>query len=85
MCASEQSDRPIVPEKPSNKAPSIIANDHGAAEIVEERGLTKGNLLKFDRCRTLRRRLDMENTKRARKEKSRIRPSGDTYVEPKDL
>ncbi len=27
----------------------------------------------------------MENTKRARKEKSRIRPSGQTYVEPKDL
>jgi len=27
----------------------------------------------------------MENTKRARKEKSRIRPSGGTYVEPKDL
>ena len=41
---SEKSDRPIVPEKPSNKAPSNIANDHGAAEVVEERGLTKGNL-----------------------------------------
>jgi hypothetical protein len=27
----------------------------------------------------------MENTKRARKEKSGIRPSGGTYVEPKDL
>ena len=27
----------------------------------------------------------MVNTKRARKEKSRIRPSGDTYVESKDL
>ncbi len=27
--------------------------DQGAAEVVEERGLTKGNLLKFDRCRTL--------------------------------
>jgi len=27
----------------------------------------------------------MENTKRARKEKSRIRPSGETYVEPKHL
>jgi group II intron reverse transcriptase/maturase len=27
----------------------------------------------------------MENTKRAQKEKSRIRPSGETYVEPKDL
>ena len=85
MCASEQSDRPIVPEKPSNKVPSIIANDHGAAEMVEERCLTKGNLLKFDRCRTLRRRLDMENTKRVRKEKFRIRLSGDIYVEPKDL
>ena len=27
----------------------------------------------------------MENTKRAQKEKSRTRPSGQTYVEPKDL
>lgn len=27
----------------------------------------------------------MENTKRAQKEKSRIRPSGETYVESKDL
>jgi hypothetical protein len=27
----------------------------------------------------------MENTKRAQKEKSRIRPSGRTYVEPKGL
>ena len=27
----------------------------------------------------------MENTKRARKEKSWIRPSAETYVEPKDL
>jgi hypothetical protein len=53
--------------------------------MVEERGLTKGNLLKFDRCRTLRRRLDMENTKREQKEKSRIRPSGRTYVEPEGL
>lgn len=60
-------------------------NDHWAAEMVEERGLTEGNLLKFDRCRTQRRRLDMENTKPAQKEKSRIRPSGQTYVEPKDL
>ncbi len=25
VCASEQSDRPIVPEKLSNKAPSIVA------------------------------------------------------------
>ena len=53
--------------------------------MVEGRDLTKGNLLKFGRCRTLRRRLDMENTKRAQKEKSGIRPSGETYVEPKDL
>ena len=27
----------------------------------------------------------MENTKRAQREKSGIRPSGETYVEPKDL
>jgi hypothetical protein len=52
---------------------------------VEERGLTKGNLFKFDRSRTQRRRFDKENTKRAQKEKSWIRPSGSTYVEPKDL
>ena len=29
--------------------------------------------------------LMMENTKGARRENSRIRPSGETYVEPKDL
>jgi len=27
----------------------------------------------------------MENTKRAQKEKSRIRPSAETYVKPRDL
>ena len=53
MCASEQSDRPIVPEKPSNNVLSTGGySGHGAAEMVEGRGLTKGNLLKFDRCRT---------------------------------
>ena len=47
MCGSDRTGQ-CVPEKPSNKAPSIIAeDDHGAAEMVEERGLTKGNLLKF--------------------------------------
>jgi RNA-directed DNA polymerase len=53
--------------------------------MVEERGLAEGNLVKNAGCRTQRRRFDMENTKRARKEKSRTRPSGGTYVEPKDL
>jgi hypothetical protein len=51
--ASEQSDRPIVPGKPSNKAPSAAYGcGHGAAEMVEGRGLTEGNLLEFDRYRT---------------------------------
>ncbi len=49
MDASEKSDRQIVPEKPSNKAPSSICYAHGAAEMVEERGLTKGNLSKSAR------------------------------------
>ena len=53
--------------------------------MVEGRGLTKGNLVKNAGSRTQRRRFGMENTKRARKEKSRIQPSGGTYVEPKDL
>jgi len=46
---SEKSDRLIVPEKPSNKGPSIWGFlDQGLAEMVEGRGLTKGNLVEAD-------------------------------------
>ncbi len=43
-----KSDRPIVPEKPPNKA----AGAPVTAEGVEERGLAKGNLRQFPRGRT---------------------------------
>jgi RNA-directed DNA polymerase len=72
MYGAEKSDIGIVPKKAPNKMGRPIA------EVLEGRGLTKRNLLQFDRFRKQRRRLDMENTKRAQKEKSRIRPSGDT-------
>ena len=39
MYGGGKSDRPIVPEKPSNKTRDASR----AAERVEERGLTKGN------------------------------------------
>jgi hypothetical protein len=44
-----KSDRPIVPAKPPNEA------EPEAKEAVEGRGLAKGNLLKRNRTRTLRR------------------------------
>jgi len=54
MYTSEKSDRPIVPEKLSNKAPSIIGTMiTGLRRWWRKGGLTKGNLLKFDRCGTL--------------------------------
>jgi hypothetical protein len=84
--ASEQSDRPIGPEKPPNKG---FFNQgypgHGPAEVVEERGLTKGNLFQVDKYCPQWQEVDMVNSKRARREKSRIRPRGSTYVKPKDL
>ena len=46
-----KSDRPIVPEKPPNKA----CGAPRAAEGVEERGLAKGNPGQFPRSRTLSR------------------------------
>ena len=46
-----KSDRPIVPEKPPNKAFGAPR----AAEGVEERGLAKGNPGQFPRSRTLSR------------------------------
>jgi hypothetical protein len=52
---------------------------------VEERGLTKGNLFEVDKCCPQWQGVDMVNSKRARREKSRIRPRGSTYVKPKDL
>ena len=44
-----KSDRPIVPAKPPNEA------EPEAKEAVEGRGLAKGNLLKRNMTRTLRR------------------------------
>ena len=46
MHGHRKSDRPIGPEKPPNKA--VVA----AAEVVEGRGLAKGNLLKRNMPRT---------------------------------
>ena len=46
MNGSGKSDRPIGPEKPPNKA------GVAAAEVVEERGLAKGNLHQQNRRRT---------------------------------
>jgi hypothetical protein len=59
--------------------------DHEPAEMVEERGLTKGNLFEVDKYCPQWQRVDMVNSKRAQREKSRIRPRGSTYVKPKDL
>jgi len=44
MYATGQSDRPTVPQKPSNKGFQPGMSGHQPAETVEERGLTKGNL-----------------------------------------
>ncbi|GAF73732.1 unnamed protein product [marine sediment metagenome] len=59
--------------------------DHEPAEMVEERGLTKGNLFEVDKCCPQWQGVDMVNSKRAQREKSRIRPRGSTYVKPGDL
>jgi RNA-directed DNA polymerase len=59
--------------------------DQEPAEMVEERGLTKGNLFEADKHCTQRQGIDMVNSKRAQREKSRIRPRGSTYVKPEDL
>ena len=53
--------------------------------MVEERGLTKGNLFEIDKYCPQWQGDDMVNSKRARREKSRIRPRGSTYVDPTDL
>ena len=70
MYGDGKSDRLIVAEKRSNK-------DYGApqsAEGVERSGLTKGNSFQQTKSRTQCRRLDMDNSKRARSEKSRTLP-----------
>jgi len=48
MHGARKSDRPIVPAKPPNKAAE-------AAEVVEGRGLAKGNTAKRNTARTQRR------------------------------
>ena len=48
MHVGGKSDRPIVPEKSANNA----RDASGAAERMEERGLTKGNLFEQTRYRT---------------------------------
>jgi len=77
-----KSDRLIVAKKRSNK-------DNGApgsAENVEPSSLTKGNSFRQNRFRTpCRGRFDMDNSKRARSEKSRTQPRDRAYVEPADL
>ena len=53
MNDSEKSDRFIVPKKPLNKGPSIRGFlDQGLAEMVEGRGLTKGNPVEADKLCT---------------------------------
>ena len=81
MYGDGKSDRLIVAEKRSNK-------DYGApqsAESVERSGLTKGNSLQQTKSRTQCRRLDMDNSKRARSEKSRTPPRECAYVASTDL
>ncbi len=53
--------------------------------MVEKRGLTKGNLVEVDKYCPQWQGVNMVNSKRARREKSRIRPRGSTYVELEDL
>ena len=47
--------------------------------------MAKGNLFETDKYCPQWQGVDMVNSKRARREKSRIRPRGSTYVEPEDL
>jgi len=84
---SEKSDRQIVPEKLSNKAPSSIIYAQGVVEMVEERCLTEGNLFKSAQVPYTEMEVffDMENSKGSQKEKSSIWSSGGTHVEQNDL
>jgi hypothetical protein len=66
-----KSDSPIVPVKPSNKGCGALQY----AEKVEERGLTKGNLLsETSSGHRTGEGTDMVNPKRARSGKPRIQP-----------
>jgi len=56
MYATGQSDRPIVPWKPSNKGSQPVKTGHRPAEMVEGRGLTKGNSFESNTHRTQSRR-----------------------------
>jgi len=56
MCATGQSDKPIVPWKPSNKGSQPVKTGHRPAEMVEGRGLTKGNSFESSTHRTQSRR-----------------------------
>ena len=47
--------------------------------------MAKGNLFEVNKYCTQLQGVDMVNSKRAQREKSRIRPRGSTYVEPEDL
>jgi hypothetical protein len=55
-CASGQSDRPIVPQKPSNKGSQPVKTGRRPAEMVEGRGLTKGKSFESSTRRTQSRR-----------------------------
>ena len=82
MYGGGKSDRLIVAEKRSNK-------DCGApwlAENVEPSGLAKGNSLPAKQVPdTVPGRFDMDNSKRARSEKSRTLPRDRAYVAPANL
>ena len=82
MYGDGKSDRLIVAVKRSNK-------DCGApwlAENVEPSGLTKGNFVSAKQGPdTVPGRFDMDNSKRARSEKSRTLPRDRAYVEPANL
>ena len=56
MYVTGQSDRPIVPWKPSNKGSQPVKTGHRPTETVEGRGLTKGNLVESSTHRTQSRR-----------------------------
>ncbi len=82
MYRDGKSDRFILPQKPTNKEDGAPPS----AETVEGRSLTKGKTFQQSKFRTLSRDgEDMEDSKRARSEKSRIQPRAYSYVPPVDL
>jgi hypothetical protein len=56
MYVTGQSDRPIVPQKPSNKGSQPVKTGRRPAEMVEGRGLTKGKSFESSTRRTQSRR-----------------------------